>query len=130
MATTVTWVLDANSKYEVSSREHLIQIMHDGAIYTNAGDVPTPPDNLWGRADYIQTADIDLLGDSTNIRSMGYSSNWVGEYDGNGFTVSNWVYVEPNFPGPTTTSFRGFFAWLVCVQSVVSVMMLGLLLTM
>lgn len=110
MATTVTWVLDANSKYEVSSREHLIQIMHDGAIYTNAGDVPTPPDNLWGRADYIQTAEIDLLGDSTNIRSMGYSSNWAGEYDGNGFTVSNWVYVEESFPSPTTTVFHGFFS--------------------
>ena len=109
MATTVTWILDANSKYEVSSKEHLIQIMNDGAIYANTGDVPTPPGNQWGRADYIQTADIDLLGDSTNIRSMGFTSNWAGEYDGNGFTVSNWVYVEVNFPNPATTSFSGVF---------------------
>ena len=108
----VNWVLDTNGKYEVSSREHLIQIMNDGTIYANTGDVPTPQNDQWGRANYIQTADIDLLGDSTNIRSMGFSSNWAGEYDGNGFTVSNWVYVEDNFPNPTTTSFRGFFSWL------------------
>lgn len=26
----ITWVLDANSKYEIFSKEHLIQLMHEG----------------------------------------------------------------------------------------------------
>lgn len=109
MPIVVEWVLDANSMYEVSSKEHLIQIMNDGAIYQNSGSVPTPNNNQWGRANYIQTADIDLEGDSTNIRSLGYTSNWAGIYDGNGYTISNWAYVESNFPGASTEHSYGLF---------------------
>ena len=105
----VNWVLDANGMYEVSSKRHLIQIMNDGAIYTNTGDVPTPNNGQWGGGNWIQTADIDLEGDSTDIRSLGYTSNWVGEYDGNGYTISNWAFVESSFPSASTDNAFGLF---------------------
>lgn len=50
----VVWVLDANSKYEISSKEHLIQLMNSGALYTNEGSTPTD----WTRSSYIQTRPI------------------------------------------------------------------------
>lgn len=108
-AVVVNWVLDANSMYEVSSKKHLIQIMNDGAIYENAGDVPTPQNGQWGRGNWIQTADIDLEGKSTNIRSLGYTSNWAGIYDGNGYTISNWAFVESSFPSASTDNAFGLF---------------------
>lgn len=40
MATTVTWVQNGNGEYEISSREHLLQLMNVGNLYTDAG---TPP---------------------------------------------------------------------------------------
>lgn len=105
MATTVTWVLDANSKYEISSKEHLLQLMNEGILYTNTGSVP----GQWYGEDYIQTADIDLEGDSTNIKPIGGPVGFSGEYDGNGFTVSNWSYIDPNFGTGTTRDMVGFF---------------------
>ena len=100
---TVTWVLDANSRYEISSKEHLLQLMHQGALYTNIGSVPSD----WILSSFIQTADIDLEGDSTNIVPIGtgvYTEGFRGEYDGNGFTIFNWVYVDPNYPGVSSDS--------------------------
>ena len=99
----VNWVLDANSKYEISTKDHLLQLMHQGALYTNIGSVP--PD--WILSSFIQTADIDLEGDSTNIVPIGtgvYTEGFRGEYDGNGFTIFNWVYVDPNYPGVSSDS--------------------------
>lgn len=95
MATTVTWVLDSNSKYEISSKEHLIQLMHGGTLYTNAGSIPTNFLN----SNYIQTVDIDLLGDSTNILPIGCATygTFGGQYDGNNLTISNWSFVDSNF---------------------------------
>lgn len=91
--TTVTWVLDANSKHEISSKDHLVQLMNNGLLYTNAGSVPSG----FMAADYVQTVDIDLLGDSTDIVPIGTDSVFQGDYDGNAFTISNWSYVDPNY---------------------------------
>lgn len=94
MATTVTWVRNGSGVYEVSSPEHLKQIMNKGALYTDAG---TKPSNYWA-ADYIQTADIDLLGDSSDITPIGSSTEvFEGDYDGGNFSISNWSYVDPEF---------------------------------
>jgi len=71
MATIVTWVQDGSGNYQVSSPEHLKQIMHQGALYTDAGAFPT--DYFATGTNYIQTADIDLLGDSTDIVPIGSS---------------------------------------------------------
>lgn len=124
----VVWVLDANSKYEVSSREHLIQIMNDGAIYANTGDVPTD----WISSSFIQTTDIDLEGDSTNIVPIGDRDPIVGfrgGYDGNGFTIFNWVYVDPNYPGESSDSgeynYIGLFCSLQTTAVVKNVRMAG-----
>lgn len=94
MSTTVTWVLDANSKYEISSKDHLIQLMHTGTLYTNAG---TPPSDF-NQSDYIQTVDIDLQHDA-NIQPIGTNSSQITnfEYDGANHTISNWTYIDPNF---------------------------------
>ena len=94
--TTVTWTQDVNSNYEVSSPEHLKQIMHKGALYTDAG---SPPSSYWATGtNYKQTADIDLLSDSTDIKPIGVAAEqFLGIYDGGEFKISNWSYVDPNF---------------------------------
>ncbi|CAM9721401.1 unnamed protein product [Ectocarpus sp. 12 AP-2014] len=94
MVTTVTWVRDSNGAYEVSSPEHLKQIMNKGVLYTDAG---TKPSNYWA-ADYIQTADIDLLGGSADTTPIGLTTeNFDGGYDGGNFSISNWSYLDPEF---------------------------------
>lgn len=99
MSTTVTRVLDSNSKYEIS-KDHLVQLMNSGALYTNAGSAPTD----FMSADGVQTADIDLLNDSANIKPIGVTaSKFKGEYDGNSFTISNWTYTDLNFGTATET---------------------------
>ncbi|CAN0408289.1 unnamed protein product [Pylaiella littoralis] len=92
--TTVTWVLDSDSKFEISSKDHLIQLTNSGTLYANAGS--TPSDFM--ASDYVQTADIDLLSDSTNIKPIGLAASiFSGKYDGNNYTISNWSYIDPNF---------------------------------
>lgn len=100
MATTVTWTQDGNGNYEVSSAEHLKQIMNKGALYTDVGTFPT---DYWASGtNYKQTADIDLLSISTDIKPIGNSSEkYVGEYDGGEFSISNWSYTDPNFTSTT-----------------------------
>ena len=123
----VNWVLDANSKYEISSREHLLQLMNEGTLYSNTGPVPTD----WTSSDFIQTIDIDLLGDSTYIKPIGRDPivGFRGEYDGNGFTISNWVYVDPNYPGASSDSGEydrvGLFGSLQTTAVVKNVRMAG-----
>ena len=86
---SVTWVLNGSSKYEVSSKEHLLQIMTQGTLYTDSG---TPPADYWSD-DYEQTVDIDL-GFDANITPIGVSSgdNFNGTYDGGNFSISNWSF--------------------------------------
>jgi hypothetical protein len=79
---SVLWTLN-NGSYEVSSKNHLLQIMHNGGLFQNAG--PVPPN--YRSVDFIQTADIDLESDITNIRVITIFS---GTYDGQGHRVSNW----------------------------------------
>ena len=123
----VTWVLDSNSKYEVSSKDHLLQLMHQGELFGNTGSVP--PD--WILSSFIQTADIDLEGDSTNIKPIGTETivGFRGEYDGNGFTISNWVYVDPNYPSASSDSGEydrvGLFGSLQTTAVVKNVRMAG-----
>lgn len=89
--TTVTWTQDVNGNYEVSSPEHLKQIMNQGTLYTDAGSFPT---DYWN-ANYIQTADVDLLSESTDIEPIGNNSiRFTGEYDGGEYAISNWSYID------------------------------------
>lgn len=94
--TTVTWSQDGAGNYEVSSVDHLKQVMNKGALHTDAG---TAPSSYWDSStSYIQTADIDLLGDSTNIQPIGLSKDtFDGSYDGSNYKISNWAYVDPEF---------------------------------
>lgn len=97
MATTVTWVRDANGNHEVSSPEHLKQLMHKGTLYTDAG---APPSSYWAAdTSYLQTADIDFLSDSTDITPIGIAGGdaFFGIYDGGEFHIYNWSYVDPQF---------------------------------
>lgn len=97
--TTITWVQDSNGNYEISSAEHLKQLMSQGTLYTDAG---TPPPSYWGdnstSISYIQTVDIDLLNDSTDIIPIGIEGKiFYGNYDGGEYTISNYHYLDPNF---------------------------------
>lgn len=67
--TSVTWVQDGSGNYEISSVEHLKQLMNKGTLYTDSGSFPV---DYWGSGtSYIQTTDLDLMGDSTNIKTIG-----------------------------------------------------------
>jgi len=87
--TTVTWVVDNDGRHEVSSPEHLVQLMHKGGKYTDAG---SPPANYLGAAvTYIQTVDIDLQNYHGDITTIGGDSAWFyATYDGGGHSIANW----------------------------------------
>ena len=90
MTTTITWSKNADNQFLVESRSHLLQIMNKGSLYTDAGD---SPNNYWD-ASYVQTADIDLANDHTNILPIGTNSSdkFKGDYDGAHFQIMNWSY--------------------------------------
>lgn len=79
---SVTWVLTSGS-YEVSSKNHLLQIMHEGSLLSNTGNVPSN----FLTVSYIQTADIDMQQDTTNIIPI---DDFSGVYDGQNHSISNW----------------------------------------
>lgn len=98
--TTVNWTRDGNGNYEVSSPEHLKQIMNKGSLYTDTGSSPS---SYWANGtNYIQTVDVDLLSDSTDIKPIGDSDVFFGDYDGGNYSISNWSYLDPNFTSTTS----------------------------
>lgn len=94
--TTVTWTQDGNGNYEVSSTNHLVQLMNQGTLYTDVGSSPV---DYWASgSNYKQTADIDLVNVSTYITPIGVSGDgFQGDYDGGEFKISNWSYIDPEF---------------------------------
>lgn len=87
--TSVVWTQDAGGNYEISSTNHLLQLMHSGSLFTDGG---TPPPSYFSES-YVQTTDIDLVNDSANILPIGDSVNdFQGSYDGQGFRISNWSH--------------------------------------
>lgn len=94
--TTVTWIRDADGNYDVSSSEHLIQLMHYGALYTDAGDAPGSTSS-YRNAKYIQTADVDLANFNEHIIPIGTTADvFSGNFDGGSYLISNWSYVNAN----------------------------------
>lgn len=84
---SIDWVIN-NSKYEISSKEHLLQLMTKGTLLTDSGSTPT---DYWS-SDYIQTTDIDLESDS-NITPIGTSSEpFTGSYDGSEYAITDWTH--------------------------------------
>ncbi|ACH46807.1 unknown [Feldmannia species virus] len=102
---SVTWVLNGDSKYEVSSKEHLHQLMHNGSLYTNEGSVPS---NFMS-ADFVQTVEIDLENDDTNIQPIGLSDDsFKGSYDGANLSIKNWSYTATGFDTGSTDDFLAY----------------------
>lgn len=98
---SVTWVLNGTD-YEISSKDHLLQLMSRGTLYTDAGNFPT---SYW-TSDYIQTVDIDLESDAS-ISPIGISITeyFSGKYDGALFSISNWTYT-------TAIDYCGLFGYV------------------
>lgn len=94
--TTITWTKDANGNHEISSPEHLIQLMNGGSKYTDAGDHPNTSGTYYDK-NYIQTVDIDLAGYHEHIIPIGNSTDvFSGNFDGASYSISNWSYVNAN----------------------------------
>lgn len=93
---SVTWVRDIHSRYEVSSKEHLLQIIGGWS----------PPNHL--SSSYIQTADIDLVGE-TVIPIGTEDEPFTGVFDGGNFSISNWNYTGGNL------TYNGFFGY--CLEA-------------
>ena len=90
---SVTWTINGDGQYLVESKEHLLQIMNNGSLYTDAGTAPS--DYL--SSSFLQTSDIDLADDHENIVPIGLSpvaSRFKGIYDGGLFEISNWSYSD------------------------------------
>jgi len=84
---SVEWV-SSDSKYEISSKNHLLQLMSNGTLFSDTG---TPPSNYWS-SDYIQVTDIDLESDA-NIQPIGDSLvPFSGSYDGDNFSITDWSH--------------------------------------
>ncbi len=100
---SVTWVQNGSSQFEVSSKDHLLQIMTQGTYSTDAGTPPASAAAYWSSS-FIQTVDIDLANDA-NITPIGTSSTkFTGQYDGDSYSISNWLYT-------TATSHPGLFGY-------------------
>ena len=85
--TSVTWVRQ-NSKYEISSKEHILQLMSKGELYTDSGDFPV---SYWS-SDYIQTVSIEMESD-VNISPIGSSTEpFTGSFDGDYFSITDWSF--------------------------------------
>lgn len=98
---SVDWVI-TNSKYELSSKNHLLQLMSNGTLFSDTG---TPPTNYWS-SDYIQTDDVDLESDG-DIAPIGSSSDpFSGSFDGRGFSVTDWTYEN------ASEDYVGFFGYV------------------
>ncbi len=99
---SVTWSQNGSGQYLVESKEHLLQLMHNGTLYTDAG---TPPADYWASS-YLQTSDIDLANDEANIALIGNDASdfFSGEYDGGLLSIANW-----KFSG--STSYTGLFGY-------------------
>ena len=103
---TVTWVVDPDGRHEVSSPEHLIQIMHKGDKFTDAG---SPPANYLGSTtSYIQTADIDLKNYHADITPIGGEDYITATYDGGGHSVANWELHDGSFRRQSSAMFGKF----------------------
>ena len=107
---SVTWVVNARGKHEISSKEHLLQVMTNGTLYTNEGSTPQ---YFHAGCHYEQTVDIDLEFD-TNITPIGSYPNrstpyrfMAGSYDGGNFSISNWSFDDPS----NTAQYVGLFAY-------------------
>ena len=85
---TVTWVVDTDGRHEISSPEHLVQLMHKGEKYTDAGSAPA--DYIGAATSYIQTVDIDLKNFHADITPIGGEDHVRATYDGGGHSIANW----------------------------------------
>lgn len=86
---SVTWSQNGSGQYLVESKEHLLQIMNTGSLYTDAG---TPPADYWASS-YLQTVDCDLASDHASILIIGNATTqFTGEYDGGRFDIKNWAH--------------------------------------
>lgn len=90
MSSSLTWTLASDaSSFEVSSADHLLQIMSLGTLFTDTGD--SPPDYL--SPSFVQTVDINLASFSSQIIPIGTdAAPFTGTYNGSGFRVANWSY--------------------------------------
>lgn len=130
--TTVNWVQDENGNYEVSSAEHLIQIMNRGTIYTDTG-ASTPgmsaarnlPTDYW-YLNYIQTVDIDLADHHADIYPIGIQNfSFQGIYDGQEFRISNYSYTDPAATSDTCNNSNGLFGIIEISGSIRNIRMDG-----
>lgn len=90
-AETVSWTKDADGKFEIRTKQHLLQLMQKGALYTDLGARPTNALSYWTHH-YVQTAEIDFAGDDLgNVVHIGdEATTFLGSYEENGFDVLNW----------------------------------------
>jgi len=88
---SVTWVQDVNGNYEISSVQHFLQFINDGAL-----GVDVNPPSSYSTESFIQTVDIDLINDHAQIISK--PGVFSGLYDGNYFKISNWSYSATSSP--------------------------------
>lgn len=91
--TPVEWVQNGNGQYEISSLNHLVQVMTQGGNFNDTGTIP--PNYM--TSSFLQTTDIDAANDG-DITTIGTQANpFTGSYDGGSFTIFN-IPLTPGTP--------------------------------
>ena len=87
---SVNWVQDVLGNYEISSVNHLLQLMHEGTLFTDTGTSPSS----YLSSNYVQTVDVDLASEHASIVPIGSVSDadFTGGYDGQNHSISNWSF--------------------------------------
>ena len=99
---SVAWTQNGSGQYLVESKEHLLQIMNQGALGADTG---TPPADYWS-ASYLQTSDIDLVNDHASIVPIGDPrTSFDGVYDGGLFEIKNWSFTSSD-------TYTGLFSYV------------------
>ena len=90
---SITWNKIGNT-FLVESADHLEQMMRRGSGYTITGETPS-----WTTSSFMQTVDIDLINVQSFCRplfSESVTTTNTGNYNGGGYTISNWSYTGNN----------------------------------
>jgi hypothetical protein len=104
---SITWTL-TNSKYEVSSIEHLICIATYGKRHNCSGNIPS---NYYS-ASYIQTINIDcsnkIMYPIGQLPLINGALSFTGSYNGQNYEIQNWQ----NDQISTALNYQGMFGYM------------------
>ena len=104
---TVTWVQNGSSEWEISSVDHLLSLLSMGTGYTNTNAPPTLTTGSY-HTTYRQTVDLDMTGQTIpQVYDRVFGLYFQGIYKGTGYEIQNVSVVSS-----ASSSRCGLFSYL------------------